>query len=143
MRIAEVLLLFRALMSARARVPPVVWDLRLEELAFLASLDRRPREKVSSTSRLALGTKTDLTAGRIHMQGFIAQFEIHDSFLEVGCRLFTLASDRNFIQGRRIDMVAAVCLYTACRSEKKIPCRVMLIDFADRLGVSPPTHDCR
>lgn len=72
------------------------------------------------------------------MQGFASQFEIQDSVLDVGARLFTLASDRNFIQGRRIDMVAAVCLYTACRSEKSVPCKVMLIDFADRLQVSPP-----
>lgn len=44
-------------------------------------------------------------------------------------QLFKLAANNNFIQGRRMHMVAAVCLYTSCRKEK--PCKVMLIDFAD------------
>ena len=72
-------------------------------------------------------------AGRQHMDGFATQFEIRESVVTRGHQLFKLAADRNFIQGRRIDMVAAVCLYTACRGEK--PCNVMLIDFADRLQV--------
>ncbi|KAG0649999.1 Transcription factor IIIB 60 kDa subunit [Hyphodiscus hymeniophilus] len=72
--------------------------------------------------------------GKQHMDGFATQFDIRDSIVTQGLQLFKLAADRNFIQGRRIDMVAAVCLYTACRSEK--PCNVMLIDFADRLQVN-------
>ena len=72
--------------------------------------------------------------GRQHMDGFAAQFKIQESVILEGLQLFKLAADRNFIQGRRIDMVAAVCLYTACRRKK--PCNVMLIDFADRLQVN-------
>jgi transcription factor IIIB subunit 2 len=33
-------------------------------------------------------------------------------------------------------MVVAVCLYSACRKER--PCKVMLIDFADKVQVRPP-----
>lgn len=46
----------------------------------------------------------------------------------------------NFIQGRRTEHVAAVCLYSACRKER--PCRVMLIDFADKVQVSTVSIKC-
>ena len=74
------------------------------------------------------------------MAGFAAQLEILDTTVAEGLQIFKLAANTNFIQGRRIDMVAAVCLYSACR--KNSPCRVMLIDFADRLQVikSPPFY---
>jgi hypothetical protein len=53
--------------------------------------------------------------------------------LDGACGYYKLAARQNFIQGRRMDMVAAVCLYSFCRSQQ--PCRVMLIDFADQLQV--------
>lgn len=71
--------------------------------------------------------------GRQAMEGFASQFEINPNRVEEGVQIFKLAATTNFNQGRRIDMVAAVCLYTACRRSQ--PCRVMLIDFADRLKV--------
>ncbi|KAI4254339.1 MAG: hypothetical protein LQ352_003157 [Teloschistes flavicans] len=42
----------------------------------------------------------------------------------------------NFIQGRLIRSVAAVCLYAACRRDKGENNRWMLIDFADKCSVN-------
>ncbi|KAL2067019.1 hypothetical protein VTL71DRAFT_1443 [Oculimacula yallundae] len=67
--------------------------------------------------------------GRRQMQSMGAQLQISDPTVAAGVQIFKLAAMSNFIQGRRMDMVAAVCLYSACRKYK--PCRVMLIDFAD------------
>ncbi|PVH78317.1 hypothetical protein DL98DRAFT_516813 [Cadophora sp. DSE1049] len=67
--------------------------------------------------------------GRRYMQSMGAQLLVNDSTIQAGMQIFKLAAMSNFIQGRRMDMVAAVCLYSACR--KTTPCKVMLIDFAD------------
>lgn len=67
------------------------------------------------------------------MQALSNQLLIPESTIQSGLQILKLAAQQNFIQGRRLDMVAAVCLYSACRKER--PCRVMLIDFADRLQV--------
>ncbi|KAH6718867.1 hypothetical protein DL95DRAFT_445185 [Leptodontidium sp. 2 PMI_412] len=67
--------------------------------------------------------------GRRQMQSMGAQLQVNESTIAAGVQIFKLAAMSNFIQGRRMDMVSAVCLYSACRKYK--PCRVMLIDFAD------------
>jgi transcription factor IIIB 90 kDa subunit len=75
------------------------------------------------------------------MQALAGQLGVPEPTINSGVQIFKLAANNNFIQGRRMDMVAAVCLYTACRKEK--PCRVMLIDFADKVQVycsSPCRH---
>lgn len=69
-------------------------------------------------------------AGRQRIQGFANQIRnISENVIQQGVQIFKIAAMNNFIQGRRLDMVAAVCLYSACRKEQ--PCTVMLIDFAD------------
>lgn len=68
------------------------------------------------------------------MNGWGSEFAIPEPTINMGLQIFKLAATSNFIQGRRIDMVAAVCLYSACRKAK--PCKVMLIDFADKLQVN-------
>lgn len=50
-RIVEALQLFRALMLARARVPPAAWVPLSEELLVLARIESRLSEKVSSSNR--------------------------------------------------------------------------------------------
>lgn len=45
-------------------------------------------------------------------------------------RLFSLAVQKNFTQGRKTQNVVACCLYIACRLQKT---PVMLIDFSDVL----------
>lgn len=45
-------------------------------------------------------------------------------------RVFSLAVNNNFTQGRKAKHVCAACLYVACRYQKN---PTMLIDFADLL----------
>ncbi|KAL2203847.1 hypothetical protein CC79DRAFT_1295019, partial [Sarocladium strictum] len=63
------------------------------------------------------------------MMGYAQQLQITDSMVTSGTQVFKLASGANFIQGRTLASVAAVCLYAACRAQP--PCKVMLIDLAD------------
>ncbi|KAK7420905.1 transcription factor TFIIIB subunit brf1 [Neonectria punicea] len=63
------------------------------------------------------------------MQGYAQQLNVSDSLVTAGTQVFKLASSANFIQGRTLTSVAAVCLYAACRAEP--PCKLMLIDLAD------------
>ncbi|KAH8745129.1 cyclin-like protein, partial [Hyaloscypha sp. PMI_1271] len=78
--------------------------------------------------------ESTIREGRRIMQALAGQLVIPESTIMSGVQIFKLAANNNFIQGRRMDMVAAVCLYSAARKES--PCRVMLIDFADRLQVN-------
>ncbi|KAA8567304.1 hypothetical protein EYC84_010335 [Monilinia fructicola] len=75
-----------------------------------------------------------LREGKRVMQALANQLGLSENVVGIGHQIFKLASMNNFIQGRRTDLVAAVCLYSACRKEQ--PCRVMLIDFADKSQVN-------
>jgi transcription factor IIIB subunit 2 len=55
------------------------------------------------------------------------------TFVDAAHRLFTVAVEKNFVQGRRTTHVVAACLYIACRQEKS---QHMLIDFSDTLQVN-------
>ncbi len=68
------------------------------------------------------------------MNRFANEHRLPESTVNSAVQIFKLAAMNNFIQGRRINTVAAVCLYTAARKER--PCRVMLIDFADSCQVN-------
>ena len=63
------------------------------------------------------------------MMGYSQQLNVSESLVTSGTQVFKLASGANFVQGRTLASVAAVCLYAACRAEP--PCKVMLIDLAD------------
>jgi transcription initiation factor TFIIIB Brf1 subunit/transcription initiation factor TFIIB len=67
------------------------------------------------------------------MMALANQLRIPEQTVNNAIQIFKLAAMTNFIQGRRMDMVASVCLYSAARKEK--PCNVMLIDFADKVQV--------
>ncbi|TQS37137.1 hypothetical protein Golomagni_02400 [Golovinomyces magnicellulatus] len=83
----------------------------------------------------ALVVYVDLTSsGRRIIEGLGHQLGVVEFTRTVGLQIFKLAAMNNFIQGRRMDMVAAVCLYSACRKAER--CRVMLIDFADKIQVN-------
>jgi transcription factor IIIB subunit 2 len=68
------------------------------------------------------------------MQGYAQQLNVSDNMVAAGTQVFKLASSANFIQGRTLASVAAVCLYAACRASP--PCKVMLIDLADLVQVN-------
>lgn len=75
-----------------------------------------------------------LQAGRRCMNEMSAHLNISQNTVEAGLQIFKLAATANFIQGRTLNTVAVCCLYSACRKQR--PCRVMLIDFADKLTVN-------
>eukprot|EP00826_Nyctotherus_ovalis_P050840 TRINITY_DN6287_c0_g2_i3.p1 TRINITY_DN6287_c0_g2~~TRINITY_DN6287_c0_g2_i3.p1 ORF type:complete len:493 (-),score=150.92 TRINITY_DN6287_c0_g2_i3:100-1578(-) len=61
------------------------------------------------------------------------QLKIRESDIDSAKRVYELAQENNFTQGRHSKVVAGSALYIICRKEK-LP--YMLIDFADVLGVS-------
>ncbi|CAK7225088.1 transcription factor TFIIIB subunit brf1 [Sporothrix curviconia] len=73
-----------------------------------------------------------LREARLLMTGYAHQLHIPDHTVNVGFQYYKLASSANFVQGRKIQNVVAVCLYAACRkSTHANPCKIMLIDLAD------------
>ncbi|KUJ08096.1 uncharacterized protein LY89DRAFT_789330 [Mollisia scopiformis] len=75
-----------------------------------------------------------LANGKALMVQLMHQLNLNQPVIDAGHQIFKLAANANFIQGRRADMVAVVCLYSACRKSR--PCRVMLIDFADKVNIN-------
>lgn len=67
------------------------------------------------------------------MKSIAAQLSIRESTVKDAIEVFKLAQSENFIQGRRISEVAAVSLYVSCR--RNPPCKVMLIEFSDKINV--------
>ncbi|KAJ9161736.1 Transcription factor iiib-like protein [Coniochaeta hoffmannii] len=72
-----------------------------------------------------------LKEAKILMQQYAHRLNIPPSVVETGFRLYRMASMNNFVQGRRITNVVAMCLFSACRKEGIH--KVMLIDLADLL----------
>ncbi|KAL5628635.1 hypothetical protein BROUX41_002026 [Berkeleyomyces rouxiae] len=66
--------------------------------------------------------------------GFAQQLNLSESLVNSAVQAFKLASNANFIQGRSLAGVAAVCLYVACRNEP--PCKIMLLDLADLVQIN-------
>lgn len=59
--------------------------------------------------------------------------DLKQDLVQAAERYYKLAFNREFIQGRSVDSVAVVCLYTACRVQKS---PYLLIDFADAIQVN-------
>jgi len=74
-----------------------------------------------------------LANGRRRIQDVASALRLGSHFVDTAHRLFTLAVEKNFTQGRRKAPVTAACLYIACRMEKS---QHMLIDFSDALQVN-------
>ena len=77
--------------------------------------------------------ETTLANGRRRIQELAARLRLSSHYVDGAHRLFTVAVERNFVQGRRTAHVVAACLYMACRQEKS---QHMLIDFSDALQVN-------
>ncbi|KAK4213692.1 transcription factor iiib-like protein [Rhypophila decipiens] len=60
---------------------------------------------------------------------FAQQLRLSQNLADTAHRFYRVASNNNFIQGRRKNNVAAICLYAACRKDNLN--KVMLIDLAD------------
>lgn len=79
------------------------------------------------------------------INGLKQAFSLDEAVLQFGLQIFKSVAGQNFCQGRRIATVAACSLYAAARcfkaeqynsSWRDYQCKVMIIDFADHLGVS-------
>ena len=77
--------------------------------------------------------ETTLANGRRKIQEIASRLRLGGHYVDAAHRLFTIAVERNFVQGRRTTHVVASCLYIACRQEKS---QHMLIDFSDALQVN-------
>ena len=77
--------------------------------------------------------ETTLANGRRRIQDVACRMRLGHHFIDAAHRLFTIAVERNFCQGRRTLHVVAACLYIACRQERS---QHMLIDFSDALEVN-------
>jgi transcription factor IIIB subunit 2 len=71
--------------------------------------------------------------GRKRISGLAAKLRLGQHYVDSAHRLFLLAVQRNFVQGRRTTHVVAACLYIVCRTEKS---PYLLIDFSDALQVN-------
>ncbi|KAL7471799.1 hypothetical protein ACHAXS_012121 [Conticribra weissflogii] len=74
-----------------------------------------------------------LAHGRRRIQDVAGLMRLGNHFVDAAHRLYTVAVEKNFTQGRRRAHVVAACLYTACRQEKS---QHMLIDFSDALQIN-------
>ncbi|KAL3786055.1 hypothetical protein HJC23_003903 [Cyclotella cryptica] len=74
-----------------------------------------------------------LASGKRRIQDVAALLRLGNQFVDAAHRLFTVAVEKNFVQGRKRAHVVAACLYTACRQEKS---QHMLIDFSDALQIN-------
>mmetsp|Transcript_40077 Transcript_40077/g.96767 ORF Transcript_40077/g.96767 Transcript_40077/m.96767 type:complete len:644 (-) Transcript_40077:268-2199(-) len=77
--------------------------------------------------------ETTLANGRRRIQEVASRLRLSGHFVDSAHRLFTIAVEKNFVQGRRTIHVVAACLYISCRQEKS---QHMLIDFSDALQVN-------
>lgn len=77
--------------------------------------------------------ETTLANGRRRIQEVASRLRLGNHFVDAAHRYFTIAVEKNFVQGRRTTHVVAACLYISCRQEKS---QHMLIDFADTLQVN-------
>lgn len=78
--------------------------------------------------------ETTLLNGKRRIQDVASRLRLANHFVETAHRHFTIAVEKNFVQGRRTTHVVAACLYIACRQEKTS--QHMLIDFSDALQIN-------
>lgn len=77
--------------------------------------------------------ETTLATGRRKIAQVASSLRLGAYYVDGAHRLFGLAAQRNFTQGRKALHVACACLYVMCRREKSAH---MLIDFSDVLQVN-------
>ncbi|GAB7348923.1 hypothetical protein MBLNU459_g7609t1 [Dothideomycetes sp. NU459] len=72
--------------------------------------------------------------GRDHIRMFTGKLPIATDVSDQALRIWKLAANDNFIQGRRAEEVAGACLYAACRSSPENT--VLLMDIAEIITVN-------
>ncbi|KAI9893469.1 MAG: transcription factor TFIIIB subunit brf1 [Vezdaea aestivalis] len=108
------------------------------EGVFIGPNEGHARATIPGGNRISLGIdsreKSDQN-GRQKIAEIGAALSIHQPTRDTAFRIWMLCTGHNFIQGRRINQVAAVCLYIACRKMEKEN-KLMLIDFSDLIHVN-------
>ncbi|KAJ1450626.1 hypothetical protein M885DRAFT_531975 [Pelagophyceae sp. CCMP2097] len=89
---------------------------------------QRPRYGFLRSSR-----ETTLAVGKRKIQQVASSLRLGNVYVDGAHRLFGMAAQRNFTQGRKTMHVVCACLYVMCRREKSPH---MLIDFSDVLQTS-------
>ena len=77
--------------------------------------------------------ETTLATGRRKIGQVASSLRLGTYYVDGAHRLFAMAAQRNFTQGRKTLHVACACLYVMCRRERSAH---MLIDFSDVLQVN-------
>jgi len=72
--------------------------------------------------------------GRSELRQLCPQLRIPQHVEEIAFNLWKLAAGQNFIQGRRTNEVAGVCLYAACRRDRNNT--ILLMDISEALQVN-------
>jgi len=91
---------------------------------------------MSYDSNLRIGGRSNykeqmLEEARTKMRGAARALDIPEAYVDIGLRTLRIYSNVGLTTGRQLDVTIAVCLYIACRTQKKSPCVHMLIDFSD------------
>jgi transcription factor IIIB subunit 2 len=91
----------------------------------LSNTARKPSQGYGRDSR-----EQTLISGRRMLQLVADALRLRSQHVDAANRLFQLAVQHNFIQGRRTQNVIAACLYIICRIQRTPH---LLIDFSDNL----------
>ncbi len=78
-------------------------------------------------------SQTTLANGRRKITHVANMLKLTNHYVESAFRLFNLAVEHNFVQGRKTIHIVAACVYIVCRQERS---PVMLIDLSDVLRVN-------
>lgn len=87
----------------------------------------------STTGYMRSSRDQALVNGRKKIQWLATQLGLDSHYVDAAHRLFVLALQRNFIQGRKTLNVIAACLYIVCRRERAPR---LLLDFSEVLQVN-------
>ena len=79
------------------------------------------------------GRESSAARGYAELSAIAEHFHMQRDVTDAAHRLYKLALTHGFTRGRRVNQVAATCLYIVCRQENK---PLMLIDFSDHLSVN-------
>ena len=70
---------------------------------------------------------------KMQIEQWAMQLNQPQVLVDNACRFYRMATNSNFVQGRRKILVAAICFYAAAR--KAANNRIMLIDLADLIRI--------
>eukprot|EP00211_Chloroparvula_japonica_P016916 CAMPEP_0119128638 /NCGR_PEP_ID=MMETSP1310-20130426/6711_1 /TAXON_ID=464262 /ORGANISM="Genus nov. species nov., Strain RCC2339" /LENGTH=296 /DNA_ID=CAMNT_0007118995 /DNA_START=190 /DNA_END=1077 /DNA_ORIENTATION=- len=100
---------------------------------FVSGMSSRQPFSVPGMYEASETRQMTLQRGRRVLQQLANQLGLNTQHVDMAHRLFQLASQHNFVHGRKTATVCACCLYVVCRREKTPH---MLLDFSDALQIN-------